>query len=193
MKKYCIYIHKNKINNKIYVGQTCKNVWGRWGLNGQQYCYSENNKFGKAIKKYGFENFDHIIIKENLSKEEANELEKQLIVFYDSFKNGYNSTTGGDGGGFIGHKHKKDSIIKMVKKGKENGMYGKKRPQYVKDAVRKSHAKPIEQYDLNGNFLRRYESATYIKKNYNYDNSLINKCCKNNKAAYGFFWKYADK
>lgn len=191
MKQYCVYIHKNKINEKIYVGQTSKDVWARWGLEGQQYCYSET-KFSKAIAKYGFDNFEHTVVQSNLTKEEANNLEQQLIKQYDSFANGYNSTLGGDGGGFLGHKHSEESIKKMVHYGEDNGMYGQKRPEYVKEAVRKAHAKAVHQYDLNGNFIKEFESATAAKRECGYDNSLINKCCKlKHRTAYGFYWRYA--
>ena len=51
-KLYAIYIHKNKINNKVYVGQTCqRHVNFRWGHNGNHY--KDQPKFFKAIKKYG--------------------------------------------------------------------------------------------------------------------------------------------
>lgn len=192
MKKYCVYIHKNKINGKVYVGQTSKEVWARWGLLGQQYCYNENTKFSQAIKKYGFENFEHIVVAENLTKEEVNQLEQELIKQYDSYYNGYNSTLGGDGGGFLGHTHSPESIEKMIHRGSDNGMYGKHRPDYVKEAVRKAHAKAVHQYDLNGNFIREFESATAAKREMGYDNSLINKCCKmKHRTAYGFYWRYA--
>lgn len=192
MKEYCVYIHKNKINNKVYVGQTCKDVWARWGLEGQQYCYGSDTRFKLAIEKYGFDNFEHIIVAENLTKEEANFLERKLIQEYDSYNNGYNCTLGGSGGGFIGHKHTEESKAKMVHYGKDNGMYGKTRPDYVKDAIKKAHAKAVCQYDLEGNFIKEYESATEVKRQLGYDNSLINKCCKiKHRTAYGYYWRYA--
>lgn len=45
---YCIYIHKNKINNKVYVGQTCQKSESRWKL-GEGY--KNSPKFYNAIKK----------------------------------------------------------------------------------------------------------------------------------------------
>lgn len=94
--KYIIYKHTNKINNKSYIGQTCKaedpNL--RW-CNGKGY--SKCRKFYNAIKKYGWENFSHDIIAEAYTAEEADELEKQYIKSYDSINNGYNITFGGAG------------------------------------------------------------------------------------------------
>jgi group I intron endonuclease len=98
---YCVYIHKNKINGKIYVGRTCKKLKTRSGPNGTHY--SKNTRFGKAISKYGWDNFEHIILAKDLSKEEADRLE---IYYIQKFKTqneefGYNMSSGGgnNGGG----------------------------------------------------------------------------------------------
>ena len=96
MKTFCVYIHKNKINNKIYVGQTCQVPQYRWGTSGQNY--SNSPHFYSAIKKYGWNNFEHIIIKKDLTQQEANDLEISLIKKYNSTnpKYGYNSCKGGN-------------------------------------------------------------------------------------------------
>lgn len=92
-KEWTIYIHKNKINGKIYVGQTSKIPERRW-QNGKGYI---NQVFYKAIQKYGWNNFEHIILEKHLTQEEANEREKYWINFYHSNnpKFGYNQTNGG--------------------------------------------------------------------------------------------------
>ena len=72
-KLYTIYCHKNKINNMCYIGQTCrKYVKTRWNLGKGYWC---STKFYNAIKKYGWDNFEHIILYTNLTKEEASILE----------------------------------------------------------------------------------------------------------------------
>ena len=63
-KKFIIYLHRNKINNKCYVGQTCQKPSQRWGSHGQNY--KEQSYFYKAIQKYGWDNFEHIILEENI-------------------------------------------------------------------------------------------------------------------------------
>ncbi len=94
MNNYTVYIHRNKINGKIYVGQTCQIPEKRWD-NGRGY--ETSTRFFNAILKYGWDNFEHIIIKQNLSQEEANILEIQLIKQYQTQndKYGYNITSGG--------------------------------------------------------------------------------------------------
>lgn len=92
---YTIYMHKNKINGKVYIGQTCQNVKDRW-KNGKGYksCFA----FNAAIQKYGWDNFEHIILEENIvSATEANELEQKYIIQYNSVnpEYGYNILKGG--------------------------------------------------------------------------------------------------
>ena len=95
-KSYCIYIHKNKINNKVYIGQTCQEPEKRWGAQGSNY--KKNPYFWSAIQKYGWENFEHNILERNLSLEEANEREQYWIKYYNSTNRnkGYNSQSGGN-------------------------------------------------------------------------------------------------
>ena len=107
MNNFCVYIHKNKINNKVYIGQTGQKPEKRWD-NGKGYITS--SKFWNAIQKYGWDNFEHIIIKENLTAEEANELEEKLILEYHSQEDdyGYNINYGGNN-----HTHTEDTKRKI--------------------------------------------------------------------------------
>lgn len=63
-KKFVVYIHKNLINGKVYIGQT-SNLSERWRCDGKNYFNSI--KFYNAIKKYGWCNFSHEVIYDNLS------------------------------------------------------------------------------------------------------------------------------
>lgn len=90
-----VYVHIAP-NNKKYYGITKQTVAARWkeglGYSSQQYFY-------RAIQKYGWDNFQHIVIAENLSKVEACKLEQELIA-KDKTNNpkfGYNISLGGDG------------------------------------------------------------------------------------------------
>ena len=92
-KLYSVYMHVNKINGKRYIGIS-HDVKRRW-QNGSGY---KLHVFGKAIEKYGWDNFDHIIVAENLSLEQAKQMEIELINKYQSkvHHNGYNVRGGGD-------------------------------------------------------------------------------------------------
>ena len=97
IKEYCVYIHTNKINGKKYIGQTCQNPpENRW-KNGKGY--SNNTHFTRAIQKYGWDNFEHEVVKSQISKEEADILERMLIKELNTMNpNGYNAKDGGSNG-----------------------------------------------------------------------------------------------
>ena len=93
MRTYYVYMHINKINNKAYIGLTSRtNPEYRWRKGDG---YSTQPKFYRAILKYGWDSFEHIIIESNLSKAAAKQLERQLIKQYDTIANGYNVDEGG--------------------------------------------------------------------------------------------------
>lgn len=131
---YTVYMHKNKINGKVYVGITYQKTKYRWRKNGIGY---KKQKFYNAIKKYGWDNFEHIILFENLTFEEACLKEQELIKKYNSNNRnyGYNHSIGGDKGSKGSHwimsLETKQKISKR-NKGKKNGMYGKKPWNYGK-------------------------------------------------------------
>lgn len=141
-KNYCVYLHRNKINNKVYIGIT-NDIKRRWRSNGIEYKPRGKNSnpngrpFWNAIQKYGWDNFEHIILFDNLSKEDAEDLEIKLIKEYNSRdKNfGYNVAEGGNGGhiykehpkGMKGKHHTEEKKIKqreLMKKLNEEGKCG---------------------------------------------------------------------
>lgn len=79
-KMYIIYLHKNKINGKCYVGQTCQKPKARWGTNGNGY--KQQTYFYRAIEKYGWDNFEHIILEENISEDKVDERESFWAGYY---------------------------------------------------------------------------------------------------------------
>ena len=96
MKTFCVYKHTNTINNKVYIGITCQIPRYRWGGCGQGYKNSPH--FYSAILKYGWDNFTHEILYQNLSEKEAKKIEEELIEQYKARNPlyGYNSNKGGD-------------------------------------------------------------------------------------------------
>lgn len=93
-----VYAHINKINGLRYVGITSKeDPNARW-QGGQGYHKQEC--FYKAIKKYGWDNFEHVILATGLSPEEAFAEEVRLIALWKTTDRhyGYNRSTGGESG-----------------------------------------------------------------------------------------------
>ena len=102
MENYFVYMHTNRINGKIYIGKCKRKPSYRWGKDGSGYlrCSQGHEKadqrhFANAIKKYGWDNFIHIVIKDNMSIEEADIVEKQMIELFNTINNGYNLKEGG--------------------------------------------------------------------------------------------------
>lgn len=96
INNFKIYAHINKINGKIYIGQTKRTPYERFGNNGIQY---KPQIFYRAIQKYGWNNFEHVILFDNLSSEMANIIETELIKKYKTTDSnfGYNILPGGNG------------------------------------------------------------------------------------------------
>ena len=95
-----IYKISNKINNKVYIGQTIQDPKERWYRHCQRKCLSENERnmaIKRAIFKYGKDNFTFEVIEkiENYSKELLDNREIYWIAHYNSYENGYNCTKGG--------------------------------------------------------------------------------------------------
>ena len=120
---YSVYKHTSP-NGKVYIGITSTSLNRRWGYGSN---YHNNEYFSRAIRKYGWENFTHDVLYTDLTAEEAELKERELIAFYHSTdpNRGYNLTTGGE----KGKRHHPSSIQKMREK--KIGKYvGKKNPSY---------------------------------------------------------------
>lgn len=152
-KNYIVYEHKNIFNQKRYFGITSQTIKKRWRKGSS---YSRKTKIYKAIQKYGWDNFEHNILFENLSKEEAELKEIELIKIYNTTndKFGYNIQNGGNSSGKF-TQETKDKISKSKKgkkmsdntkkkmseskKGKLHWNYGKKTSLETIEKMKKSH------------------------------------------------------
>lgn len=186
-KTWCIYIHKNKINGKIYVGQTCQKPEHRWN-NGEGYKGSPH--FYSAIKKYGWDNFEHIILEKNLTLEQANKKEEYYIKILKTQNNkyGYNDRAGGSNSKLseeqkkkISEKHKgikqsQETINKRVNKNK-----GKKRTEQQKINISQSRCKKVICKNDNKIFNSIQEASAY----YNCSKGNICSVCKGKRKNAG--------
>lgn len=88
-----IYQIRNKINNKLYIGQT-NDIAKRWGCH--RSLNSPKLTITKAMKKYGVENFEFTVLYRNVPLDEIDELEINTIEEKGSLvPNGYNVAIGG--------------------------------------------------------------------------------------------------
>lgn len=121
---YTVYKHTAP-NGKVYVGITGRKPEQRWA-NGNGY--RNNPHLYSAIQKYTWKNFKHEIVKDGLTKEQACDLEIELIAKYDATNpdKGYNFSTGGECGtaGVHPSTETRRKISESLK-GANNPNYGK--------------------------------------------------------------------
>ena len=173
---YKIYVHINKINDKKYIGQTKQDPKKRW-LYGNGY--KDNEHFWNAIQKYGWDNFDHVILIENLSLEEANNLEEKLIITFKTYlrEYGYNIQLGGN----VNYTVSEETRKKLS----EQRMGGKN-----------AWAKKVICINTNEVFDSMADGA----RKYNTTSSAISSCCKGKIKSSGrhpetnelLHWEYYD-
>lgn len=170
MNDYTVYVHISP-NNKMYFGITHLKPEHRWLSNGGGY--KKCTLFWRAIQKYGWDNFKHVVLLENLSKEMACECEKYFIAKFQTNRAqyGYNNSKGGDSGSYghvltveqrnaisermKGHKTSEETRRKI---GQANSVALKGRviPQEVRDKISKNNAKA---------FLGRHHTEEAKRKN----------------------------
>lgn len=93
-----IYMIKNLVNGKVYIGQTTmrfvKRFWHhRWMLNHNKH---DNIHLQSAWNKYGQDNFEFSVIYVLENDESLDSLEKDYIAKYNAIDFGYNIQAGGN-------------------------------------------------------------------------------------------------
>jgi len=204
MENYCVYKHTAP-NGKVYIGITSQNVDRRW-RNGNGYY--QNEHFSRAIKIFGWENFQHEIMFEDLKKDEACEKEAMLIKLYKSNNDrfGYNKSKGGEKPAqgikhsdetkkkmslaHIGHRNTKEHCKKISdsKKGKSNGLDGKK----GKDS---NAAGIVYMIDSNTDeVIRTFNGYREMNRIMGFPITPVRVCANGmQKTSHGYKWKYEKR
>lgn len=204
---YCVYKHTFP-NEKVYIGITSLNPLKRWGPNGNGY---RGQVVFNAILKYGWDNIKHEILYSELTKEEAEQKEIELIAEYKSNQRefGYNIENGGNCRGKVSEESREkmrkahlgiplsESHKNALKRGRANRVIqpnsGKHLSDNWKKAVGEGVAIPVNQYDLCGNFMASYPSQKEAAKQTGICGSNIMRCCKGERRKAGnYIWRYAD-
>lgn len=188
---YTVYMHIAP-SGKRYIGITKQQPKSRWrGGSG----YKRHTHFYNAIKKYGWDNIEHIVLYSNVSKEFAIEKEIELISKYkcNDKRYGYNISNGGEGSASVSEEVRK--ILSISHKGQIPWNKGKKgiySEEYkLKLSNGRKDKKSILQYDLQGNIIKEWESIKSIERELNIANQNIIQCCKGKcKTIKGYVWKY---
>lgn len=199
-----IYLVVNKVNDKVYVGQTIRTFKDRY--NGDIFNNTHNEHLKRAFNKYGVDAFYIVDEYDSAdSKEALDELEKYYIGMLGTMdsKKGYNKTDGG--GGCTGYTHNIESRRKIGEAKK-----GVKRSLETREKVSKNNAKTMQgktgdkhpnskrvlQIDLvSGEVINSFGSLREIDRVLSKKgaNSYIVKVCKGEKShAYGYRWAYYE-
>ena len=109
-------------------------------------------KLGKALEKYGFENFIIETIEfNNITEEELDKLEIDYIKKHDSYNNGYNCTIGG--GGKRVHCSEEERILAVKKSALK---YKILHPDRIKESKLKYNRSEIGQLKQKESYKKRY-------------------------------------
>ena len=117
--KGIIYSILNKVNGNRYIGQTQQDLNKRWRQHLQESKTFSDRPLYRAINKYGEEMFVVRIIEEDIPIDKLSERECYWIEQFDTYKNGYNATTGGEQSKTIREDVKEKISISM--QGKTSG------------------------------------------------------------------------
>ena len=189
---YTVYMHVCP-NGKKYIGITKQNPKHRWGHGTN---YSNNKHFTNAIKKYGWENIQHKILYENLSKIEAEQKEIELISYYKTTEAeyGYNILKGGNASNGLSNETRKiiaDKIRgrKLTKEQKEKisrANKGRKMSEEWKQKISKSlTGKKMNRVSVEKMRLKKIGKSTWNKGKSNiYSKETLQKMSQNTKKLW---------
>lgn len=211
-----IYKITNKINGKIYIGETTSSLEQRWKDHCRDGKNSDHNKsvLHDAIHKYGADNFSIEQIDE-VPDEQRFEKETEYIIKYQSLVSqyGYNIVLYGSGYGIYNANdfielweqgYTQQEIIDII--GCSQGTVKKFLSSYgvtsfdfssrgsIKSARKRRLNKPIEQYNLDGQFIQEWESASdCARNNIDFTQSGISQACRGKINSYkGYLWKMKE-
>lgn len=209
---FCVYKHTSP-NGKVYIGITSQTPERRWQ---HGFGYKENPHFHTAIQKYGWDNFKHEILFENLTKEEAESKEIELIAQCHSTDRrcGYNKASGGgvnypseEGRQrlrelWTGHVFSEEVRQKISKTQK-----GRVIPPEVRKKMSESHKglKRTEEHLRNNRLAKlkpvmcietgeQFESIQVAENFYNICHGKIGMVCNGKrKTTGGYHWKFIER
>ena len=190
--EYTVYRLENIVTKKNYIGMTSLNPKKRWqGEYGGKMVDAINNyPFDLCWKKH--------IEFQTPNKEQALELESELMKWYDSIENGYNTSA------YNSHhcKHSEETRRKISEAhtGEKSYWYGKHHSEESKKKIAESKfgnhyapTKPVLQFSKSGEFIAEYPSTKEAERQTGCNQGHICACCKGKlKSTGGYIWGYKE-
>lgn len=208
------YIYKitNKINGRCYIGQTSQNAKKRWKEHIKVYtnpkCYNYNYPLYKAFRKYGIKKFEFEVIEE-CEIQDLNKREIYWISYYNSYKEGYNQTLGGDG--CIKYELNESEVVEIYNKEKNIKKVARKyncsktvikKILYKHNVKMNNYNKHIYKLSTNNELEKEYDSFDITVKELHKQNPIIdisqiekmlNNAILNNVILFEAYWTYANE
>lgn len=216
MKKLNGIIYKalNTKTGEVYIGATTNSIDDRIQDHIQKSTSQTNYKFQQGISTYGIDSFTWEQIDTASTKDELAKKEIEYIQKFDSFENGYNSDKGGGFKKTI-YQYNLDGTLNttfddLSLAGESIGV----RKQDISRACwsvnhtlggflwsydystsftpkKDSRKKQVSQYNLNGNLLASYVSASEASRSSGVSKTCITRCCRGEREhSGGYLWRY---
>ena len=184
----CIYLITNKLNKKVYVGQTIKTAEYRWSqhIKCSKYAKYAHYSLYRAFNKYGIENFTFEVIVDNVPDDLLDDLETNCIAAYNGIL-GYNMVAVGSS--MKGYKFSEKVLahLSSIRKGKEPTNKGKKFPEL--SGANHPRSKRVTQVSTGTIF----ESALAAAIELGVCHSSVIGSCKGRKGKVGgSYFEYTD-
>ena len=204
-----IYLITNKINTKKYVGKTAQSIEKRWRehISDSKKERCEIRPLYRAIRKYGVENFSIELIEE-CNPKALPEREQYWIEYYNTYKDGYNATLGGDGTIIYDYEGIIQEYLTLHSVQEVANTFNCNRdtvhniltandipivPTKIVNAIKMS--KPVLQYTKEGQFVKEYPSAMEAARQMGSENYMpnISRCANGKrKTANKYIWRWKE-
>ena len=202
-----IYIIKNDINDKVYIGKTHLTPQKRFA----QHCRDmrrkrcERRPLYDAMRKHGPEHFYVETLEETDSPEAR---EEYWIKQYNSYEYGYNATLGGDGKAYVPHEPVLELYAKVQNQEEvakqlgicectvrsilhEHHVHIIKKPTQNKEVHQVFNGQPIQTFRSCGDAARHIINIGRSMGKINTVTSRITDCARHEcKSAYGYQWEF---
>lgn len=210
---YIIYKAVNLITNEVYIGATTKSIDERKLDHLQKSDKKVGGYFQEAILTYGIDSFTWEQIDTASTNSELAKKEVHYIQEYNALQNGYNEDRGGGikktvyqfnskTGELINSYESLSQAAEAVDAVKQNisdvclGIFNTCKGyawSYHEDykLFTDKRKKEVVQFDLNKNFIAKYESLAEASRITNASKTCIARCCRGDRTStHGFIFEY---
>ena len=180
---YKVYMLKIPQTGKKYIGMTGQDMNKRWQAG---HGYDGNAELFNDIMKCGWDNVEKIIIAEIDDFETAAMLEGAEIVKHKTTdsEHGYNLWYSGD----------KIRPVESVGRNISAAKMGHTVSEETRKKLRNYGCVPVVCIDMDGNFVKRYQSLTEAAADVGAHKTNVWAVCKGRKqSCRGFRWVFADR